>query len=502
MNPTPTPIGAPAGQQSSTGVPFGGRRLRSFLAIDEREKYIALAQTSMGRLVIFLVGLIAVSSSYDWWKAALIVSAAMASACLPKYRSLILFAGTWSVAFLTLWFSGNNIQDYISDVLRQEHIEYLSPLALACGATVLFVICAWGTLEMARRDKTFFFARRPIMTLIALTAILCSLASLDGLNGLSRVLLWSILIVYTRYLWFLAYAIVDQRSRDRSPLLFQLGILRPFWSSSSIPFGKGAAFLRKTLAKTPADLAVTQLKGVKLLIWANILLALKISLTWFFEEQEHLPSIELAIDAFLRHQPYSILVGWASLIWSTGRFCLLTAYGAHLFIGVARLAGFRLPRGTWRPLESRTLMEYFNRFSYYFKELLVDFFFLPTFFTTFRNHPRLRMFFATFMAAGVGNAIWHFIRDIDVVATMGLAGALETYTSYAFYCLILATGVGVSQVRASMGVKPTATFFGRLYSFLFVWSFVVCLHVFSDESRNHTLGERLSFLASLFGVSQ
>ena len=58
-----------------------------------------------------------------------------------------------------------------------------------------------------------------------------------------------------------------------------------------------------------------------------------------------------------------------------------------------------------------------------------------------------------------------------------------------------------SQVRASMGVKPSATFFGRLHSFLFVWSFVVCLHVFSDESRNHTLGERLSFLASLFGVS-
>ncbi len=501
MSPPPDASAAPTDEQSKRGGLFGGRRLRSILAIDEREKCIALAQTTSGGLVIYLVALVAVSSSYDLWKAALIVSAAMASAYLPKYRNRIIFAGTWSVAFLTLWTSGNNIQDYIGDVLRQEHIDYLSPLALAGGATVLFLICAWGTLEMARRNKTFFFARRPILTLIGLAAVLCGLASLDVLQGLSRVILWSILIVYTRYLWFLAYAIVDQRSRERSPHLFQLGVLRPFWSSSSIPFGKGAAFLRKTLAKTPADMAVTQLKGVKLLIWSNILLALKLSLTWFCEEQQHLPSVERAMDAFLHHQPYSILVGWASLIWSTGKFCLLTAYGAHLFIGVARLAGFRLPRGTWRPLESRTLMEYFNRFSYYFKELLVDFFFLPTFFLTFRNHPRLRMFFATFMAAGVGNAIWHFIRDIDVVVTMGLAGAFETYTSYAFYCVVLATGVGVSQVRASMGVKPSTTFFGRLYSFLFVWSFVVCLHVFGDESRNHTLGERLSFLISLFGVS-
>ena len=34
-------------------------------------------------------------------------------------------------------------------------------------------------------------------------------------------------------------------------------------------------------------------------------------------------------------------------------------------------------------------MDYFNRFHYYFKELLVDFFFIPTFFKMFRNHPRL-----------------------------------------------------------------------------------------------------------------
>ncbi|SBT06453.1 conserved membrane hypothetical protein [Candidatus Accumulibacter aalborgensis] len=501
MNQMPTETGTPNPLQRVGSTLFDGRRLRGILAIDERENCIALAQIMIGRLVIGLVALATVSTSYDWWHAALVVGAAMASAFFPKYRNAIIFGATWVVAFLYLWLSKTFVPDYISNVMEQEYVENISPLALACGATLFFLICAWCTLWLARRDKTWFFARRPIMTLIGLAAVLCGLTSLDGVQGLSRVLLCSILIVYTRYLWFLAYAIIDQRSREASPPLFQLGVFRPFWSSSSIPIGKGAAFLRKALSKTPRDLAVTQIKGLKLLLWANILLALKLALTWFFEDHLQVPSVELAMDAFLHHQPFSIHVGWASLIWSTTKFCLKAAYGGHLFVGVARLAGFRLARNTWRPLESRTLMEYFNRFSYYFKELLVDFFFLPTFFTTFRNHPRLRMFFATFMAAGVGNAIWHFIRDIDVVATMGLAGAFETYTSYAFYCLILATGVGVSQVRASMGVKPSATFFGRLHSFLFVWSFVVCLHVFSDESRNHTLGERLSFLASLFGVS-
>ncbi|MDL2356262.1 MAG: hypothetical protein QFF03_13480, partial [Pseudomonadota bacterium] len=206
-------------------------------------------------------------------------------------------------------------------------------------------------------------------------------------------------------------------------------------------------------------------------------------------------------DAFLSGQPYPRLIGWAALALSTAKFSLQIAIWAHLFIGIARLAGYRLPRGSWRPLESRTLMEYFNRFHYYFKELLVDLFFVPTFFKMFRGHSRMRMFFATFMAAGVGNALWHFMRDIDLVATLGPAAALKSYASYAFYCLVLATGVGLSQVRANLGIRPSSTLVGRLYSFFFVWSFVVCMHLFSDGSRNHSLGERLSFLANLFGVS-
>jgi len=105
------------------------------------------------------------------------------------------------------------------------------------------------------------------------------------------------------------------------------------------------------------------------------------------------------------------------------------------------------------------------------------------------------------MAAGVGNALWHFLRQIDNVATMGLAGAIDSFTSYLFYCVILATGIGISQVRASVGIRPSATHFGMLYSGLCVWSFVVCLHVFGGESLRHTLLERVLFMMSLFGVA-
>jgi hypothetical protein len=110
------------------------------------------------------------------------------------------------------------------------------------------------------------------------------------------------------------------------------------------------------------------------------------------------------------------------------------------------------------------------------------------------------MFFATFMAAGVGNAIFHFTREIDLVESMGLSGAVESYLSYAFYCLILATGIGISQVRANSGYKPSPSILGRIQSFFVVWGFVTLLHVFSDESRNHTLLERVHYLLSMFSI--
>jgi hypothetical protein len=118
----------------------------------------------------------------------------------------------------------------------------------------------------------------------------------------------------------------------------------------------------------------------------------------------------------------------------------------------------------------------------------------------FRSKPRIRVFFATFMAAGVGNAVWHFMRDLHLVAEHGFRSALESFSSYAFYCLVLAIGISVSQVRANAGFRPGNALSERLYSFCSVWGFVVCLHAFSDGSRDHTLLERLSFLARLFGV--
>jgi hypothetical protein len=199
-------------------------------------------------------------------------------------------------------------------------------------------------------------------------------------------------------------------------------------------------------------------------------------------------------------QPFPIAVSWISLAVETARAALGAAIWGHSIIGLARLAGFRLPRNMRAPLQSRSLADFWNRYYFYFKEMLVEFFYVPTFLKVFRPYPRLRIFFATFMAAGVGNAVYHFVRDLHLVDAQGPSGSLESFTSYMFYCVVLATGIGLSQLRAARGVKPSETLLGRVGSFAMVWSFVVCLQVFGNETRVYSLGERLSFMASLFGA--
>jgi hypothetical protein len=101
----------------------------------------------------------------------------------------------------------------------------------------------------------------------------------------------------------------------------------------------------------------------------------------------------------------------------------------------------------------------------------------------------------------VGNAIYHFLRDLHYVASMGWRGAVGAFGSYLFYCAVLATGIGISQARTTAGRKLPETWTGRLWGVLCVWFFVVCLQVFGDDTRSFAFGERVSFFLSLFGAN-
>jgi hypothetical protein len=159
------------------------------------------------------------------------------------------------------------------------------------------------------------------------------------------------------------------------------------------------------------------------------------------------PDLFGVLQASAQHRWVPWGLRWASLLSYFLDFTLSLAVYSHVAIAICRMAGFRALRNMYAPLSATTIAEYFNRIYYYFKELLVEFFFFPTYFRWFRGKPRLRLFFATLAAAGLGNMLYHYLRDPSRILRDGLWRSLVSFQSYAVYCVILGLAVGLSQLR-------------------------------------------------------
>ncbi len=106
----------------------------------------------------------------------------------------------------------------------------------------------------------------------------------------------------------------------------------------------------------------------------------------------NLPNLGIPELATALQQPsVPVLIAWASVFAHFAEALLMMTIFGNIIIACARMAGFNLLRNTYRPLESRTVAEFWNRY-YYFMELLVEFFFLPAFTRYFKQHRRLRVF--------------------------------------------------------------------------------------------------------------
>jgi len=140
------------------------------------------------------------------------------------------------------------------------------------AAFLLFSLLA---MYIARRFREVSVARHPVICMLALLGLIVMLVRSVVLNDVTEARLWTFIAIFAAYFWFLCYALVDQRRTAAWTPIVQLGVFHPFWGSYSIPIGKGAEYLRKVEAMNPRDLAITQIKGLKLLAWVHVLTLLR-----------------------------------------------------------------------------------------------------------------------------------------------------------------------------------------------------------------------------------
>jgi len=489
--------------------------LARFRIIPPLETYpwlVEFVQEPAGKVVLLALFALALQPVSSMW--ALLTLVLGFIAFLPQYRRILVTIGT---LLALVYYNG-----WVKWLLLTRIAEQAQrPGAISVGFRATSILLFFGLCALSWhlivRHKNSLLARRPVFFLFLVYAAML-LSACAATSASIRIWLWCFTILLGGYFWALCYSFTDRNAKDRGGFLLQLGTYHPFWIGmvpTTMPFAKGAAYLRNIEAKSAKELAVTQLKGLKLLLWALVLAAL-LDVFVYVVHGEHgvlsgalhipfhfaLPRFSNALGSSPAGAPYPWYVCWASVMADFARVALDLSVMGHLIIACCRMAGFRAVRNTWRPLRSRGIADFWNRYGFYFKELLVDFFFFPAYLRYFKRHPRLRLLAATFAAAGLGNAIYHFMRRLEPVAEVGLWQAVVGFQSYAFYTLLLSAGIGFSQLREirRKGSGTKTWFRTRVLTPGSVLLFYCLLHVFDETAVAHPLSERFVFLMNMFGL--
>ena len=472
----------------------------------EQPRLVALASTPLGKLLMWLAAVALIPD-----RERLIVAPLLALVLIrPGRRREILSLGSLWVAVRLVglpWATGTT------------------------GGSVLGVVSILGLTYLIYRIARGFQSlpalvrRHPLITLHLGFWVLLSLAwavpvALKGgtPSGLLDVVR-QFRIVLPLLVWRFAYVLLSgQRgSAKTSRFTDHLFYCLPVFGGTNVPFGKGHDYLSRCTADDQDAVARAQLAGLKLLGLAWIWKAARAWIGAGIHGENHGYASELVreigfnlprLPALIAgHAEAAMLAGWASLFVELIDRTLVIAIMGHVIIGVLRLFGFNVFRNTYKPLLAESILEFWNRFYYYFKELLVEFFFFPTFVGYFKRNPELRMFAAVMAAAFLGNLYYHIVRDLDVLLFAGPGSAWALLAPRAFYSLLLGVGVYLSMRRqqARRGGASLIEPAGRLVRvrrIAGVWLFFALIHIWNISPMHLDFGQRTRFFLSLFGMGQ
>jgi len=435
---------------------------------------IAFAQTTHGKLLLLGVFGLGLSILDGGWLLKLVLVSC--ATFFPQARRAVVTIGTFLLTDF-FWYERGTLS-----TVTVHSAAGFSRIAESIWIILPFILLCFGLMVLAAKYPTSVIGQRPLLTLMGICAALTVVACNAPLSGFPRFAFWAFLDTFCMYFWYLAYAVSDCAKPQGDGLFRQAGTLHAFWGSTDVPFPKGASHWRAIEAKTPEDLAIVMVKGVKLVFWCVLLKYLRNYYVLLIHDGLSIPTPVDCIRAFQAGQP--LARGWNWLTWPDyllQELMRISIWG-HALIATCRMAGFRALRNTYAPLSSRTIAEFWNRYYFYFKELLVDMFFYPTFIRCFKRNPKLRIFFATFLAASVGNTIFHLIRGLHSVVSFGLLIALHSIGNYFFYSVLLALGIALSQIRSRKPARTQGWFRQRIVAPACVLGFYCFVRVFEVGS--------------------
>jgi hypothetical protein len=334
--------------------------------------------------------------------------------------------------------------------------------------------------------------------------------------GAWREVLLGVAVVMPLLLWRCGYLLMSGQNGRMGGTRFRdhLIYLWPAYGGNETPYGKGLDNLSRFEARDVDALARSQLAGLRLFalaaLWALVLYVIEgvaygsgNALTPHLGDHDwRVPAMHRMVSAGA-DAPWPL--AWASVYLELVKQVLKHASTGHAIVGLLRLFGFNVWRNTYKPLLAESVSEFWNRYYYYFKELLVTFFFLPTFTGVgrrLRRWPAARLFVAVFAAAGLGNFYFHWVRMSAPLTQGRVLESLLELDARMVYCALLAVGIFVSMWREQRRRgQPLAPGAWRRWARRFgVWTFFALLFVWDVRGSGVSVGDRAAFTLGLLGL--
>ncbi len=456
---------------------------RHWNTIFEQPSLQQFAQTRLGKITLISLMTLALIIYHQvgltWWpiialpgqyqgllRWPFVTAAITTTTFLPQYRrAIVALMGIISLATLP-WFQW----------------KALPQLTINHGLVMACVFSAIGVFILAVKHLNI---QKPVALLLGLTFTLIIIASYTH-----AMYLWASFIVLSALLWFVCYSLQTKSFKN---IFFYL----PFWGSTTTPLPKGNQYLDHIEAKNAAALAKSQLEGIKLIYW-SLCMAACIGLLYKAYLYFDIPKLSDAFARLNTNHPCLWYQAWAAVLEQFGFELFAIAMYSHLAIGLCRMTGFNAQRNMDSPLTATTITDFWNRYYFYFKELLVEFFFYPTYFRYFKKHPRLRIFCATMMAACVGNILFHLLAEPKYLIQYGLWGALKRFQVYLFYAFILGLAISISQLRKVKKKTQAHPLQRYVLAPMTVIGFYCIMTVFNRPYQSFDLKQNLLFLVSMF----
>ena len=446
------------------------------------------------------------AAAIDWWQRCM--GRGLVWLTPPQRRRLLLSYAAVGVGVVST----------LQTMRKQQDLPVpVDAIGLALVVLAQFLLL-WLVFLAAARFSTLpaVVRRHPLLALHgSYWALLLCLHWTAPSGAMWRSVLFGLALVYPLLLWRSSYLLLaGQHGRMRGTgVTDHLFYLWPAYGGSNTPYGKGLAYLSQCEASTTQELARSQLAGLKLLllalVWRLVLTA--------FEGLVYGPGngltralggVTLGVPtvSYLLGQSATPALGtaWASIYCELFEDVLRLAVKGHLIVGVLRLCGFNVFRNTYKPLLAESIVEFWNRYFYYFKELLSTFFLMPTFTGVgkrLRQWPQARLFAAVFAAAFVGNVYYHVIKEAAAMAQGQWLDVLFAHRSRMVYCLLLAIGIFLSMLReqARRGQALAGGLPQRCLRIAGVWTFFALILVWNADGGAPLLA-RLRFVGALAGL--